>query len=71
MVLETFGSGDPVEIPNVDLVVTAVANRRRAGLAEDLADSEEIPVVTMVGDCLAPRRALEALHEGHLAARYL
>ena len=71
VVLETFGSGDPVEIPNVDLVVTAVANRRRAGLAEDLADSEEIPVVTMVGDCLAPRRALEALHEGHLAARYL
>ena len=71
VVLEATRGGELAEVTDVNLVVTAVANRRRAGLAEDLVESVEIPVVTVVGDCLAPRRALEALHEGHLAARYL
>jgi 2,4-dienoyl-CoA reductase-like NADH-dependent reductase (Old Yellow Enzyme family)/thioredoxin reductase len=71
VVLEAMGRGDLDEIPDANFIVAAVPNERRADLAEQLRGAPDFPEVSVVGDCLAPRRVIEAVREGHLAARAL
>ena len=64
-------TGGRFEVPDVSLVVAALPNRPSTvleGSLEDLSGGVEIRVV---GDCVAPRRALEAIEEGYLAGRAL
>lgn len=54
-------------IGSVDTVVLAMGSRARNELARALKG--RVPELHVVGDCLAPRRVLEAVYEGHLAGR--
>lgn len=54
-------------LEHVDEVVHVRRPAARAGLADDL-EAAGVPVV-LVGDALAPRNLLDAVHEGHLAGR--
>ena len=59
-------SGEPVILDEVDTLVSHHALRRNAGLAEELnAYGERL---TLIGDCLGPRTAEEAVLEGLKAA---
>ena len=59
-------SGEPVILDEVDTLVSHHALRRNAGLAEELnAWGERL---TLIGDCLGPRTAEEAVLEGLKAA---
>lgn len=51
----------------VDVVVDSGPRVARATLAATLIESEYTGEVWMVGDCYAPRTALEATYEGRLA----
>ncbi len=55
-------SGEPVICSEVDTLVLALGHERVAGLADELADYGG--EVHLVGDCLAPRTAEEAVLEG-------
>ena len=65
---ETYG-GDGEAIEGVDLIVTAGPNRPVTQLYEALKANGATPEVVAIGDCLAPRKAVEAIREGHMAAR--
>ncbi len=54
-------------LPGIDAVVFVVPNQADDGLYRALTG--RVPELYPVGDCLAPRQALEAIREGHLAAR--
>jgi pyruvate/2-oxoglutarate dehydrogenase complex dihydrolipoamide dehydrogenase (E3) component len=69
VVLEDVSTGRPDRLEGVDSVVAAAGSvadddlyRRLRGRVADL---------WMVGDCVAPRTALEAIYEGHAAGRAL
>jgi 2,4-dienoyl-CoA reductase-like NADH-dependent reductase (Old Yellow Enzyme family) len=55
-------SGEPVVLEKVDTLVTALGHERVADLADDLAGYAGD--VHLIGDCLAPRTAEEAVLEG-------
>ncbi len=57
----------PMLIENTDTVVLALGHTSRNTLATAL-EERGIPVLS-VGDCVAPRTAEEAIHEGFLAGR--
>ena len=65
----TVHLGSGLDVPNVDAIVAVVPNRPRSTLADELTASGKYADVLMVGDCLAPRRAIEAVREGHVAGR--
>jgi len=59
---------------DVDTLIFAGPNRALDDLARGLAalpDVTGVPQVLMAGDCVAPRRALEAMREGHAVGRAL
>ena len=60
-------SGHEGEIEEVDTVVYATPRRVVDGLARKLADLSP----TLIGDCLAPRNLLIAIHEGHMVGNAL
>jgi mycofactocin system FadH/OYE family oxidoreductase 2 len=69
LVLEDLSTGEPERLEGVDSIVAAAG-----GLAEDRLYRElrgQVPDLRMVGDCVAPRTALEAVFEGHAAGRAL
>ena len=69
VVLRRTDTGEERVVEAVDLVVAAVPNRPSTDLYEAVAGRAGIPEVVAVGDCVAPRRAMEAIREGHMAAR--
>lgn len=69
LVLEDLSTGEPERLEGVDGVVAAAG-----GVAEDRLYRElrgRVSDLRMVGDCVAPRTALEAIYEGHAAGRAL
>jgi mycofactocin system FadH/OYE family oxidoreductase 2 len=60
-------SGHEEAIPAVDTLIFAGPNRAEAALARALEG--QVPEIHLAGDCVAPRRALEAMREGHAAGR--
>ncbi|MEM2205425.1 MAG: FAD-dependent oxidoreductase [Candidatus Hadarchaeales archaeon] len=54
--------GEVEEVFPADSVVLAVGSRPNSGLVEELRDKVE--ELYLVGDCLQPRKALDAIHEG-------
>ncbi|MBI4233033.1 MAG: FAD-dependent oxidoreductase [Chloroflexi bacterium] len=71
VVLSEVYDGDGEAIEGVDLIVTSVQNVPVTGLYETLRAEGRIPEVVAVGDCVAPRKAMEAIREGHMAGRIL
>ncbi len=67
--LQHTTSGEPVICEAVDTLVIALGHERVAGLEAELGDFSG--TVTLVGDCLAPRSAEEAVLEGLKAAAAL
>jgi thioredoxin reductase len=68
LTLEDTSCGETSEI-DVDTLVGCVPSRAQHALEAPLAEAGIAAV--LVGDCLAPRNALEAIFEGHRAARAL
>lgn len=60
-------SGDEVTVPDLDSIVVAGFHRANDGLRETCEGYE----THVVGDALAPRTVMEAIHEGERAARDL
>lgn len=56
-------------LEGVDTIVAVVPNRPVTELYDILKREGTIKEVVAVGDCVAPRRALEAIWEGHAAGR--
>lgn len=54
---------EPWQLKDVDLVVPARPMLPVSGLAEALWEKPDGPPVFLVGDCVQPRTALEAMHE--------
>jgi len=67
--LQHTTSGEPVICEGVDTLVAALGHERVADLADALADYAG--EVHLIGDCLAPRTAEEAVLEGLKVARAL
>ena len=61
--------GGPEETVAADTVVSAGRRLPEAGLAGELAARAPALVVHLVGDCVTPRTALQAIAEGHAAGR--
>lgn len=51
-------------IPDIDTLVLSLGNIENNQLAETIKMEKLIPEVYTIGDCVKPRTALEALHEG-------
>ena len=69
LLLEDLSTGDMDRLDDVDAIVAAAG-----GIAEDRLYGElrgQVTDLRMVGDCVAPRTALEAIYEGHAAGRAL
>ena len=67
LTVEDTSTGELEQLPGFDQLVVAQYNA-----AEDVLYGQLISAglkVQAVGDCLAPRTALEAVYEGHAAAR--
>ena len=56
-------------IDGVDLIVASTGNLPEKELYEALSARGDIKEVVAVGDCIAPRKAMDAIREGHMAAR--
>jgi len=69
-VLQNLGSGEKIEL-STDSVIAPASGVPNDSLYRELANSKggSRLTVTVVGDALAPRTALEAIFEGHEAAR--
>jgi len=68
-VLEDLSTGALDRLDGVDSVVAAAGNVADDRLYRELRG--RIADLRMVGDCVAPRTALEAIYEGHAAGRAL
>ena len=67
LLLEDLSTGDIDRLEGIDAIVAAAG-----GVAEDRLYGElrgRVADLRMVGDCVAPRTALEAIYEGHAAGR--
>jgi hypothetical protein len=60
-------SGEPIVCEGVDTLVMAQGHLPVTALEEELADCPQD--VHLIGDCLSPRSAEEAIYEGLMAAR--
>ena len=60
-------SGEPIVCENMDTLVIAQGHQPDTTLEQDLAETDV--EVQLVGDCLSPRTAEEAVYEGLMAAR--
>jgi hypothetical protein len=67
VVLEDLSTGEPDRLDGVDSIVAAVGGVAEDRLARELRG--RVPELRMVGDCVAPRTALEAIFEGHAVGR--
>ena len=67
VVLEDLSTGEPDRLDVVDSIVAAVGGVAEDRLAHELRG--RVPELRMVGDCVAPRTALEAIFEGHAVGR--
>ena len=67
IVADRFGREEKIPC---DTVVLAIGLRPERGLIDSLAGEEDIEVFE-VGDCVAPRRILDAIHEGFRVARWV
>ncbi len=56
--------GEEMVLPDIDSIVVAVGVMANGGLASDLLRSMPQLEVYQVGDCVLPRRALDAIYEG-------
>jgi hypothetical protein len=65
--LEDVSTGEWERLDGIDSVVAAVGGVAEDGLARELRG--RVPDLRLVGDCVAPRTALEAIFEGHAAGR--
>lgn len=66
VVLDTQGKEEVLE---ADTVVLAAGSRSLSGLCERV--KEQLPEVYVVGDAVAPRKALDAIYQGYLAGAVL
>jgi len=55
------------EVRGIDVVIVATGNTANSGLLKALEG--RTAELFAAGDCVAPRKALEAIHEGHLVGR--
>jgi hypothetical protein len=69
LLLEDLSTGQTEPLAPVDDIVVAAGGVAEDGLSHALRG--RVPDVRMVGDCVAPRTALEAVFEGHAAGRAL
>jgi len=60
--LQHVVNGEPVVLEGVDTVVLAGSHRGGLALHDALLDA--VPEIHAIGDCLSPRTAEEAIHEG-------
>ncbi len=67
VVVDRYGKREDIL---ADSVVLAVGFAPQRNLAEQLQRETSVEVYT-VGDCVNTRKILDAIHEGHLAARNL
>ncbi|HEU4368498.1 MAG TPA: FAD-dependent oxidoreductase [Methylomirabilota bacterium] len=67
LLLEDLSTGAPDRLEGIDTIVAAAGGVAEDGLAHALRG--HFPGLRMVGDCVAPRTALEAIFEGHAAGR--
>ena len=65
--VEDVSTGELLDLPGFDSVIVAQYNRANDGLHAPLRNAG-MPV-TLIGDCLAPRTAMEAIYEAAEAAR--
>jgi len=59
------------ELKDIDLVVPTRPMLPATDLAEELYTRSDAPPVFLVGDCVQPRTALEAIHEAAALAHRL
>ena len=69
LVLEDVSTDGPDRLEGVDSVVAAAGSMADDQLYRELRG--RVADLRMVGDCVAPRTALEAIYEGHAAGRAL
>ena len=69
LVVVDVWSGAKREIENVDSVILAYHNRANDGLYHALKGS--VKELHAVGDCVAPRKIMDAIREGFLVGRRL
>jgi mycofactocin system FadH/OYE family oxidoreductase 2 len=69
LVLEDVSTGELDRLDDVDSVVAAAGGVAEDGLHRELRG--RVADLRMVGDCVSPRTALEAIYEGHAAGRAL
>lgn len=69
VVLKDLSSGVSEEVPDIDTVIAGIGNRSVNGLARDLDGL--VPKVHVVGDAVAHRAVLTAVHEAYDAVRAL
>ena len=67
LVLEDVSTGDLERLEGIDTIVAAAGGVVEDGLSRELRG--RVSALHMVGDCVAPRTALEAIFEGHAAGR--
>jgi len=65
--LEDLSTGESERLDGIDAIVAAAGGIAEDGLARELRG--HVPELRLVGDCVAPRTALEAIFEGHAAGR--
>ena len=70
-VLSEVETGRETVIEDVDTIVGGEFNAPNDSLYEALIADGRIPTVTAVGDCVSARKLIEAMREGHVAARSL
>ena len=67
LVLEDRSTGESERLEGIDGIVAALGGLAEDGLYHALRG--QVPELRMVGDCVAPRTALEAVYEGHEVGR--
>ena len=70
-VLAEVDTGEETVVEDVDTIVGGEFNAPSDSLYEALLEDGRIPTVVAVGDCVSARKVIEAMREGHLAARAL
>ncbi len=69
LMLEDLSTGEPDRLEGVDSIVAAAGGVAENQLYRVLRG--RVADLRIVGDCVAPRTALEAIYEGHAAGRVL
>ena len=69
LVLEDMSCGEIEQLAGIDTLIACIVPRAAHGLEEPLNAMGMRPI--LIGDCLAPRNAVEAVFEGHRLARMM